>query len=281
VVDLVNNRALYYPAGGTTATRVYGQGGSFTTNNNNKGGISADSLYSPIGVALGSGNLYVADYMNNRVLKYAVPSSNASLSSLVLSSGELTPVFASGTISYTQSVANAVTSLTVTPTVAESHATITVNGTAVTSGSASVSIALAVGTNTITTIVTAQDGTTTKTYIVTVTRAIPSTNANLSNLILSTGALKPTFSAGITTYTQSVANSVASLTVTPTVADATAAVTVNGIPVPSGIASGSIGLAIGDNIITIVVTAQDGITTKTYTVTAARIYSIFLPLIQR
>ena len=62
VVDESNNRVLYYPAGSTTATRVYGQGGSFTTNTANKGGISANSLYYPHGVALdGSGNLYVAD----------------------------------------------------------------------------------------------------------------------------------------------------------------------------------------------------------------------------
>ncbi len=31
VADLQNNRVLYYPAGSTTATRVYGQGGNFAT----------------------------------------------------------------------------------------------------------------------------------------------------------------------------------------------------------------------------------------------------------
>src|ERR1700690_405040 len=39
----------------------------------------------------------------------------------------------------------------------------------------------------------------------------PSANANLSNLALSTGALTPVFDSGTTTYTQSVANAVASL----------------------------------------------------------------------
>ena len=71
VIDQINSRALFYPSGSTTATQVYGQLGSFTTNAPNKGGISANSLYYPWGVALdSSGNLYVADHANNRVLLY-------------------------------------------------------------------------------------------------------------------------------------------------------------------------------------------------------------------
>jgi sugar lactone lactonase YvrE len=71
ITDQANNRVLYYPAGSTTATRVYGQGGSFTSAADNKGGISANSLYGPGFIALdNSGNLYVADYENSRVLYY-------------------------------------------------------------------------------------------------------------------------------------------------------------------------------------------------------------------
>ena len=62
VADSLNNRVLFYPAGSTTATRVYGQIGSFTTDSANNGGVSANSLDNPTGVALdSSGNLYVAD----------------------------------------------------------------------------------------------------------------------------------------------------------------------------------------------------------------------------
>lgn len=71
VADYDNSRVLYYPAGSTTATQVYGQGGSFLANTANNGGISASSLYDPWGVALdGSGNLYVVDYGNNRMLMF-------------------------------------------------------------------------------------------------------------------------------------------------------------------------------------------------------------------
>jgi sugar lactone lactonase YvrE len=78
IADTNNQRVLFYPAGSTTATRVYGQLGSFTTNTINKGGISADSLSFPRGLALDSGgNLYVADAGNSRVLFYLAGSTTA------------------------------------------------------------------------------------------------------------------------------------------------------------------------------------------------------------
>ncbi len=196
-------------------------------------------------------------------------STNADLSNLSVSSGTISPAFASGTTGYTASVINTVTSLTVTPTTSDATATITVNGTAVTSGSASGAISLNTGPNTITTVVTAQDGVTTKTYTVTVTRAL-SSNANLIGLTLSSGPLTPAFTATTTSYTASVANAVTSLTVTPKSADALATIIVNGIAVSSGTASGAIPLNLGNTVITTLVTAQNGTTTKTYTITVTR-----------
>ena len=199
---------------------------------------------------------------------FTTQSNSADLGSLVLSAGTLSPGFARGTIIYTASVPNVTTSLMVTPTVADATATgITVNGVAVASGSASGAITLNVGGNIITTVVTAQDGTT-KTYTTTVTRL--SSNADLSNIALSAGTLTPTFTSSAITYTASVPLATTSLTVTPTVADATATgVTVNGVAVTSGSASGAILLNAGSNVITTVVTAQDG-SMKTYTTTVTR-----------
>ena len=112
---------------------------------------------------------------------YTYVSSDATLSSLLLSHGALSPAFSSGTTSYIASVSNAVSALTVTPTVTEGTATITVNGVAVSSGSASGTITLNVGSNTITTIVTAGDSTTTQTYTTTVTRAAASQTITFNN----------------------------------------------------------------------------------------------------
>jgi len=193
----------------------------------------------------------------------------ATLAGLAPSSGTLSPTFAAATTSYTASVPNATTSITVTPTVTDATATIKVNGTTVASGAASGAIALAVGTNAITAVVTAQDGTTTSTYTVTVTRP-PSAIASLSALALSAGTLSPVFGTETLAYTASVPNSTISITVTPTVTDATATIKVNGTTVVSGTASASIPLVVGTNLITVLVTAQDGIATSTYTITVTR-----------
>jgi Calx-beta domain/NHL repeat len=73
VADSTNNRVLYFANdGNTTADKVWGQGGSFLTNQANKGGVSADSLSNPLGVISDStGGVYIADSANNRVLYFA------------------------------------------------------------------------------------------------------------------------------------------------------------------------------------------------------------------
>lgn len=197
------------------------------------------------------------------------PSANADLSSLVPSVGTLSPTFDPATTSYTDAVSFDTTSITITPTKADANATITVNGNPVVSGMPSGAISLAVGSNVITTTVTAQDGTM-KSYSVDVMRAAASMNADLSNLTLSDGTLTPAFDSGMTDYTASVPNSTSSMTVTPTAADAASTIMVNGNAVASGMASGAIALMVGPNAITTVVTAQDGTTMKTYTVTVTR-----------
>ena len=94
-----------------------------------------------------------------------------------------------------------------------------------------------------------------------------SNDATLSGLTISQGTLSPSFATNTTAYTDSVANNVTSATVTPTANQTNAAVKVNGTTVSSGSPSSAISLNVGSNTITILVTAQDGVTTKTYTIT--------------
>ena len=65
-------------------------------------------------------------------------------------------------------------------------------------------------------------------------------------------------------------NTTASVTVTPTTYVATSTQTVNGTALASGTTSAAIPLNAGSNTINIVVTAQDGVTTLTYTITVTR-----------
>ena len=85
VGDAQNNRVLVFedPFAALAASEqtsdfaadvVFGQAGSFITNTANEGGLSADSLDSPQGVAIdASGNLFVADGNNNRALVFFSP----------------------------------------------------------------------------------------------------------------------------------------------------------------------------------------------------------------
>jgi len=79
VADTENNRVLEYDTpftSDTIADRVFGQAGSFSTSD--CAAVSATSLCSPYGVALDpAGDLYVADYENNRVLEFDDPLGNA------------------------------------------------------------------------------------------------------------------------------------------------------------------------------------------------------------
>ncbi|EOU9538896.1 autotransporter domain-containing protein [Cronobacter dublinensis] len=96
-----------------------------------------------------------------------------------------------------------------------------------------------------------------------------SSDATLSGLSFSGGALSPTFSAATTSYHATVDYAVSSVTLTPVTAHAAATVTVNGNPVASGSASQAINLSVGANNIGIIVTAEDG-TPKTYNVIVQR-----------
>jgi len=70
VGDVNNARVLAYTAplsSGMAASHVFGQGGSFITKVSNNGGITADSLYAPPGVAVDAwGNVYVVDSQNSQ-----------------------------------------------------------------------------------------------------------------------------------------------------------------------------------------------------------------------
>jgi gliding motility-associated-like protein len=138
--------------------------------------ISSGATSSPINLTVGDNiiNTVVSAQDGVTVVTYSVDvnraaSSNNNLSSLAISSGSLSPIFASGTLSYTATVANAITSITFTPAVAEPNATIKINGVTATSGSASAAIPLTVGANTIPIVVTAQNGSI-NTYTVIVTK---------------------------------------------------------------------------------------------------------------
>jgi Cadherin-like beta sandwich domain/FG-GAP repeat len=105
---------------------------------------------------------------------------------------------------------------------------------------------------------------------VTVTRESPSAVATLAGLDLSAGALDQMFQSDQFVYTATAGFLTMATTVTPTATVPVATVSVNGVDVGSGSASAPILLAVGKNTLTVMVTAEDGVTTSTYTVTVTR-----------
>ncbi len=106
-------------------------------------------------------------------------------------------------------------------------------------------------------------------YVAGTLTIVPLTNTDLTSLAISSGSLSPAFNTNTFAYNVTVDNATANLTLTPTFA-VTASATVNGTTVVNGNPSFGMPLNVGNNIITLIVTAQDGVTKKTYTLNVYR-----------
>ncbi len=191
---------------------------------------------------------------------------SADLSSLIIDQGTLTPTFGAATISYAAEVTDDITSIGITATAADNTAVITYAGTPEPSGTPFY-VPLQEGDNSIPIMVTSADGSINKTYTLTIHKDI---SADLLRLTSSSGVLNPRTiqDPANNTFTASVANTVSSVTLTPTLVSSIATMTVNSQAVTSGTPSQSIPLSEGDNTITITVTSPD--TVRSYTVTINR-----------
>ncbi|MCL2042179.1 MAG: cadherin-like beta sandwich domain-containing protein [Bacteroidales bacterium] len=219
------------------------------TGNVNNAPINVGSNPFVLTVTSGDGTV-TKDYYVNVVR--ATIDSNANLGSLTVVPGSLAPAFSPTITNYTVNVAYLVTTITITGTAQSAYATVTGNV---------INAPLTVGNNLFTITVTAQDGITIKNYAVTVVRSASSANANLASLTVNPGALNPAFSPNMTNYTVNVEESVAAISITGVAADPYATVTGNVTNAP---------IKKGNNLFTITVTAQDGVTVKNYYVTVVR-----------
>jgi hypothetical protein len=96
-------------------------------------------------------------------------------------------------------------------------------------------------------------------------------NANLSALTLSQGSLMPAFSPGTTAYYVSVPQAISALNIAATLSDASASMTINGVSTASGEARAvNLGAEGTTTPVSVVVTAADGTTIKTYNVSITR-----------
>ncbi len=211
-------------------------------------------------------------------------SSDAALASLAVraagESGEdeavaLSPAFAPGATDYTLDVPYTTGTLDIAPVGRDDNAVVRIAGNILTAGQARTAHLPPGETTVIEVTVTAENRRTTRTYTLTVTRAAPNTDPSLPALVVrgndkSRINLSPAFSPDNTDYEASLAYAVDAVTLTPATRDTGARVRIGGREVPGGQASAPVPLAVGSNAITLTVTAEDGITTRAYTLTLAR-----------
>ncbi|QNK60130.1 cadherin-like beta sandwich domain-containing protein [Paenibacillus sp. PAMC21692] len=98
--------------------------------------------------------------------------------------------------------------------------------------------------------------------------ATPTVNQHLQNLTLDSGTLIPAFAADKTSYTVELPATVASLGITADVAPG-GAITINGQSSASGQAV-YVPVSLNHNKVTVIATAQDGVTARTYTIDIKR-----------
>ena len=282
VADLGNNKIRKIDLSGVVTT-IAGNGNNGLGSADGIG--TAASFFGPSGLSLDiAGNIYVADNYNNKIRKIS-PSLEVSTLAGSGAQGSTDSIGVAASFNRPAGVAtDAFGNLYVTDHQNNKIRKISYWGYTVSpalpAGLSLDSLGTITGIPSVVTSLTNYTITGYNTYgkastIVSLATVAARTNANLSNLTISSGSLNPSFNTSIVSYTASVSNAVNSITVTPTYSDTTATIKVrinNGtyVTVSSGTASSSLSLNVGSNTIDVKVTAQDGTTIKTYTITITR-----------
>lgn len=195
----------------------------------------------------------------------AGPSKVCDLSSLTCSNATLSPSFSGNTTYYTATVPFSVESLKLNYTAKDKTAKVSVSGNS-----------LVVGVNTVTVTCTAASGAK-KSYTISVTRQQDpnykaSTDAMLSALTLDAATISPAFAPEITDYVAYVPFETTEVKLTGAPKDSKATGVSEDVRTQ---------LAEGETVMSVICTAEDGVTTKTYTVHVYRmpLYEGVLPLV--
>lgn len=183
-------------------------------------------------------------------------------------------LFVPSKTSYRVEIPRGTETVNVTATTNDPNATLTIDGSAAVSGTA-FPVASTAATGKITIVVTAEDGKTTKTYTVNYKNwnyMNPSSNADLKSLTVDYGDLSPAFQPNVLDYEMYVKEDAMRVSLTPKTADknATMVVSQGNRVITEFNDTYAASLLEDESTFTIVVTAEDGITIKTYTITVYR-----------
>ncbi len=206
----------------------------------------------------------------------AALSGNTALSALTVTPGTLVPAFAPSTMNYTVDVTMDVASVTVSATKDDPNAvlsgSITNPGPGQATGKATIQLGAQGSATPVSIIVIAPNGNS-DTYRIIVNRAAPSSNNKLSALTVSAGTLAPPFSPDTESYTVTVTAADKTVTISAIKSDPNAVMALGSVIVPAGEKTGQTSVTLGPGAslpVEIIVTAQDQISIKKYTITVNR-----------
>ncbi len=262
---------------------------SATTNNENAvvtytyGNTTIKGKDCELPLQVGDNKVVVTVTVGSKTSQYTVivnrakESGDSALKSLTTSVGILKPVFAEDTLSYDVFVGASTDKITLTAEPKDERAKLafTLNGKTVDNLK---DLELKPGKNKVTITVTAPDGTS-RTYEVIIYRDDDESKSNISTLdsITIDGNLIPDFKSNETNYIVKTNESLISFEAQKTDPKSTAEYTYNGKPITEEELK-NLNLKLGDNIITITVTAENGIDSTVYTVNIIKTEDVTEPI---
>jgi hypothetical protein len=208
------------------------------------------------------------------IIKIREAETNAALSALALGDEVVfSPAFSTKTESYSAEVPFSIAAIKIRPTAESQYASISIGGGQYRARGAQASVPLKAGeVNAISILVTAEDGETTRTYTLNIKRGEPDHDATLSALVLGDEVtFSPAFSTDVESYSAEVPFTTEAVNIHPAATHQQASITIAGGRYGARDAEVSVPLNAGEvNAIPIVVTAEDGETTRTYTLNIKR-----------
>ncbi len=199
------------------------------------------------------------------IVRATPPSSDASLSALGVTGAELSPAFDPQVLDYQVATEHENSQITLSLQPAHAGAYYAVSSSDADRGAEGHQLNLDVGDNQVAIVVTAEDGATNRRYRLTINRGgPPSDDASLRSLSVEGARLQPAFNAQTFRYWVLVKTDVDRLTLAPTARDAGASYVISQTDADPDTDGYQITLQLGENEVSIVVTAENGRDSQTY-----------------
>ncbi|MEP1385469.1 MAG: cadherin-like beta sandwich domain-containing protein [Paraglaciecola sp.] len=212
---------------------------------------------------------------NSKNSEEDVSPSKATLSSLTLSTGTLSPSFSEDVYAYSVYLEEGVEQIQINPSTSNENLVVTINGKELSATDSIFNANVGYGINKVELVVSAQNGST-NTYSLLISReeVVLNDDTEMAILDISTGILSPVFSSSTTDYSVDVDFTVTEVNFTAITSDPSASSMLNG---SSYINDDTLPLIEGVNTFEFVITAENATDTATYTVVVTRASQVIAP----